>query len=236
MIRTSQAGIDLIKEFEGLKLKAYFCPAGIPTIGWGHTATVTAEDVRKGRTITKAEADDLLERDLRLDFEPGVRAACKIAPNQNQFDAFVSMAYNIGVPAFQRSTALRRHNEGNFQAAANAIELWNKATVDGKKVVLNGLVRRRAAEKSLYLKPMTDEPMPQDVAPERSLGESRTVQGGAVAGVATIGALLQDAASQVQALAFLGSDIARYGFLGLVCVGVGAMLYARLDDWTRGRR
>lgn len=234
-MKTSLRGIDLIKEYEGLKLTAYLCPTGVPTIGWGHTRSVTRADVNAQRRITEAEAERLLQEDL-MTFERGVLSACTIAPNQHQFDAFVSLAYNIGVGAFQRSTALRRHNEGDFDAAANAIEMWNKGTINGQRQVLRGLVRRRAAEKALYLMPVEPDVMPQAVGDEDTLLDSRTIKGGAVAGGATITALVADATEQVQALTFLSPETLQMALAALALVGIGAVLYARWDDWRRGRR
>lgn len=234
-MRTSQRGIDLIKEYEGLKLTAYLCPTGVPTIGWGHTRTVTRADVNAQRRITEAEAERLLQEDL-MTFERGVLSACTIAPNQHQFDAFVSLSYNIGVGAFQRSTALRRHNEGDFDSAANAIEMWNKGTINGQRQVLRGLVRRRAAEKALYLMPVEPDVMPQAVGAEDTLMDSRTIKGGAVAGGATITAIVADATEQVQALTFLSAETMQMALTALTLMGIGAVLYARWDDWRRGRR
>jgi len=99
--------------------------------------------------ITRAEAESLLRKDLSR-FEAAVARA---APNatDNQFAAFVSLAFNIGISAFVRSTALRRHLAGDHQGAAAGIKLWNKGTVRGKRVVLRGLVTRRAREAALYL-------------------------------------------------------------------------------------
>ena len=234
-MKTSQRGIDLIKEYEGLKLTAYLCPTGVPTIGWGHTRTVTRADVNAQRRITEAEAERLLQEDL-MTFERGVLSACTIAPNQHQFDAFVSLSYNIGVGAFQRSTALRRHNEGDFDSAANAIEMWNKGTINGQRQVLRGLVRRRAAEKALYLMPVEPDVMPQAVGAEDTLMDSRTIKGGAVAGGATITAIVADATEQVQALTFLSAETMQMALTALTLMGIGAVLYARWDDWRRGRR
>lgn len=183
-MKTSQRGLSLIKEFEGFKGKAYLCPAGVPTIGYGTTRGVTRDDVTRGRTITRAQAEKLLMADLQ-DFEDGVDAALVQPPTQHQFDACVSMAYNIGVAGFRGSSVARAHNRGDFQAAARAFALWNKATVNGKKQELPGLTRRRAAEAALYLEPMPHEkaePMPQAVEPERPMEQSQIVRGATVAG------------------------------------------------------
>ena len=234
-MKTSQRGIDIIKRWEGVKLVAYFCPANVPTIGVGHTRTVSRADVHAQRRITVEEAERLLSEDLAT-FERGVLRLCTLPPNQNQFDAFVSLAFNIGLGAFERSTALRRHNEGDFDAAAGAIEMWNRATVNGKRVVLRGLVARRADEKALYLTPVEPELMTQAVEDEPTLIDSRTIQGGVVAGGATVAALVADATEQVRMLTFLSPETLQTILGGLALIGIGAVLYARWDDWRRGRR
>lgn len=136
------AGLALIKQFEGCKLTAYLCPAKVWTIGYGSTGA----HVKPGMTITAREAEDLLRADLRR-FEQGVASELGDATD-NQFSACVSLAFNIGLAAFLRSTVLRKHQEGDRAAAAHAFKLWNKA--GGK--ILPGLVRRRDAEAALYRK------------------------------------------------------------------------------------
>ena len=234
-MKTSQRGIDLIKKWEGVKLTAYFCPAGVPTIGVGHTRTVTRADVAAQRRITVEEADRLLAQDLEH-FERGVTRLCTMPPNQNQFDAFVSLAFNIGLGAFEKSTALRRHNQGDFDAAAGAIAMWNKARVNGKLTEMRGLVARRADEKALYLTPVEPDLMTQAVADEPSILESRTIQGGAVAGGATVAAIVAETTEQVRTLTFLPPETLQMVLGGLALLGAGAALYARWDDWRRGRR
>lgn len=139
-MKTSQTGIKLIQEFEGLRLKAYQCSARVWTIGWGHTKTV-----RPGMEITRDEAEALLEEDL-VKFERGVYRLLTREPSQNQFDAMVSLAFNIGLGAFSRSSVLRHFNTNNDKAAEKSFHLWRK----GGGKVLPGLVRRRAAEAELY--------------------------------------------------------------------------------------
>lgn len=138
--RISAAGLDLIKRFEGLRLNAYRCPADVPTIGYGSTGP----HVRMGMTITEAEAEDLLTRDLAR-FEKGV-AELGGDMTQGQFDAMVSLAFNVGLEAFRKSTLLALHRAGDHGAAARQFARWNKA--DGR--VLTGLTRRRAAEAAIY--------------------------------------------------------------------------------------
>lgn len=142
-MNVSQKGIDLIKSFEGLKLEAYPDPAtgGAPwTVGYG-----TTSGVRKGMVITKAQAESMLADDVQ-NFSRGVESLIRVSTTQEQFDAMVSLAYNIGLGAFSKSTLLRKHNDKCYTCAANQFPLWNKAA--GK--VMNGLIRRRAAERELY--------------------------------------------------------------------------------------
>ena len=140
-MKINQKGLDIIKEFEGCVLKAYRCPAGVWTIGYGHTEGVTRDMV-----ISKDQAEDLLKYDLQV-FESGVDKLLGEAPTtENQFSAYVSLSYNIGLGAFAKSSTLREHIAGNYQLAENKILLWNKA--GGR--VLAGLIRRRKAEAKLY--------------------------------------------------------------------------------------
>lgn len=132
---------DIVKEFEGLRLEAYKCPAGVWTIGYGHTRGVIPGDV-----ITEAEAEALLAEDLE-DSEDAVRAFVNVELNQNQFDALVSFVYNLGSGNFNSSTLLRKLNNGDYLGAANEFNRWNKAG----GVVLSGLVRRRNAEANLFI-------------------------------------------------------------------------------------
>lgn len=140
-MKTSDAGITLVKSSEGLKLVAYKCPAGIWTNGYGHTGP----DVTPGMVITQAQADALLARDLER-FETGVARLVKVPLNQNQFDALVCFSFNLGLGALQGSTLLRLLNAGDYAGAAAQFPRWNKA--GGKE--LPGLTRRRAAEQSLF--------------------------------------------------------------------------------------
>ena len=141
--RINKAGLELIKAFEGVRLKAYLCPAKVWTIGFGSTGP----HVKPGMEITMEEAEALLRSDLSR-FERGVEKAVEgVETSDNEFAAFVSLAFNIGLRGFEKSTALRRHLAGNKRGAADAILLWNKA----RGVVLKGLIRRREAERELYL-------------------------------------------------------------------------------------
>ncbi len=139
-MQMSEYGLDLLRRFEGLKLCAYRCPAGIWTIGHGHTGP----DVRGELRIEKAEAEALLRADVAR-FEEGVRAIAGECA-QGQFDALVSFAFNLGLGALMSSTLLKKHRAGDHEGAAAEFGRWVFA--GGKK--LPGLVRRRAAEAALY--------------------------------------------------------------------------------------
>lgn len=142
-MKINPAGLALIKEFEGLRLRAYRDAVGIPTIGYGSTGA----HVHMGLTITEQEAEDLLKRDLAR-FEQGVTQAVGAIPTtSNQFSAMVCLAFNIGLGAFGRSSVLRFHRQSRPTLAAGAFLLWVKA--GGK--TLRGLIRRRNAERRLYL-------------------------------------------------------------------------------------
>ena len=140
-MKTSQEGIDLIKRFEGLRLTAYKCPAGIWTVGYGQTGP----NIKQGTTITLEQAEQLLVTSL-IQYENAVDKYAGKA-HQNQFDAMVSLCYNIGVGNFSKSSVARLHKAGQYTGAAAAFLLWNKA--GGK--ILAGLVNRRKAERNLYL-------------------------------------------------------------------------------------
>ncbi len=137
----SDAGIELIKSFEGCKLEAYRCPADVLTIGYGHTG-----DVDEGQIITEHQADVLLRSDLTT-FERCVNALVVVPVTQSQFDALVSFAFNLGCNALRKSTLLRMLNEGDDVGAGQQFERWNKS--NGR--ALAGLTRRRAAERDLFL-------------------------------------------------------------------------------------
>ena len=155
-MQISQNGINFIKQWEGCELRAYVDIAGVATIGYGHTATVTLRDVREGRVISQETAEEIVKGDLKR-FVDAVSLSTKTQINQNQFDAFVSLAFNIGVSAFLTSTTLRRFKAGDVEGAAKAMTWWNKVTQNGKLVVSRGLKRRRAAEKKLFLTPVIED-------------------------------------------------------------------------------
>ncbi|MFT4251121.1 MAG: glycoside hydrolase family protein [Caulobacter sp.] len=145
--QVSRAAVDLIKRFEGYRQKAAQLPDGRWTIGYGHTLTA-----RGGATVSEQDAEALLLYDL-ITVAHAVNENSYAPLNQNQFDALTCFAFNIGTENFVRSGVLRRINEGSLLQAACAMEMWRKADFEGERIVIDALVRRRAAEKTLFLTP-----------------------------------------------------------------------------------
>lgn len=146
----NQAGIDLIKRWEGFRAETYRCSAGVLTIGYGTTkAAGVGIDPQPGMRITEAQADEYLRMTVEK-FAASISPAITAPINENEFAAFVSLAYNIGPRAFRKSSALRYFNAGDKAEAADAILLFNKS----KGRVLQGLVNRRAEERALFLTPV----------------------------------------------------------------------------------
>lgn len=201
-MKTSNRGIELLIKFEGFRGEAYRDVVGVVTIGFGFTS-----GVKMGDKMTLAEARDRLKREI-VEYEQGVLAACTRKPNQNQFDALVCFAFNVGVAGFRKSSVLKAHNRGDYQSAARAFSLWSKA--GGK--TWPGLVRRRAAEAALYMEPTepeaVEEPeMPQAVEPERPMTSSTINRASVAAGTTATLAAAGEALQTVQGV--------RYGLQGL---------------------
>lgn len=195
MRHVNESTRELIKEFEGLRLKAYLCPAGVWTIGYGHTKGVT-----KGQIISKERAEELLTEDLAT-YEDGVEKLLERPATDGQFGAFVSLAFNLrdGVNQVRKSTALRRFNAGDIVGTAEALTWFNKAKDPkaGAMVILPGLTRRRMAEKELFLSDIEEDveakPIPQ--IPQKSnatggeqkpLYKSKTIWAGVVSFVSWV--------------------------------------------------
>ena len=161
----NQEGLELVKHFEGLRTQAYRCPAGVWTIGYGHT-----DGVKPGMNITEEEAEEKLRQDLAEAGEQ-VERLVRVPLTENQFSSLVSFVFNAGAGNLQISTLLRRLNAGDYDAVPSELAKWVKATdpKTGKKVTLSGLVKRRAAEGELWLRTGSDDPfvnspdMPQSV-------------------------------------------------------------------------
>lgn len=142
-MKTSERGMKLIREFEGVKLFSYLCPAGVWTIGYGHT-----KGVKEGDTCSEEQARAWLRDDLR-DAEAAVNQLVQVPLTQSQFDALASFTFNLGVGNLANSTLLRLLNASDYAKAAGQFPRWTK--VRGKELPVPGLVRRRAAEQALFL-------------------------------------------------------------------------------------
>lgn len=143
----SNNGIKLIKQFEGLSLKPYLDVVNIPTIGFGSTYYPDGKKVTlQDKEITEEKAFKILEYIANKDFGNNINKVVKVGLNQNQFDALVSFAYNIGNGNFNSSTLLRWLNQGNYKEASMQLLRWDKS----KGIVLNGLTKRRKSEKALF--------------------------------------------------------------------------------------
>jgi len=139
-MKASEKGLALIRGFEGLRLNAYKCLAGVVTIGYG-----TTKGVKMGDTVTKEEAEELLRLDVQR-FVDHIAALVTVPLNQNHIDALASFVYNVGPTAFAKSTLLKYLNAGLYKDAADQFLRWNKAANN----VVAGLTRRRVAEKTLF--------------------------------------------------------------------------------------
>ena len=142
----SNKGVDLICEFEGKRLVAYDDGVGVWTIGFGTIKYPNGVRVKKGDTCTLDQAKEYMRHDL-IEFEHTVNSSVKVPLNQNQFDALVSLSYNIGSSAFKSSTLVKKLNTGDYQGAADQFNVWVNA--GGKR--MQGIVNRRDREKLLFL-------------------------------------------------------------------------------------
>jgi lysozyme len=249
----SQAGLDLIKSFEGYldrlpdgSCRAYLCPAKVWTIGWGCT-----EGVSEGLTWTKDQAEKGLRTEL-IKHENHVKRLVTTDINQNEFDALTSFCYNVGAGALAKSTVLRCLNKGDRAGAARGFALWNK----GGGKVLPGLVIRRQREATLFLSPVaapTVPEMPQKVeqspGPVVSALKGRTVlsQLTALFGVAVLwaGSMAEQAVqvglAAVEQLTKMDgltklTPTTKYMTGALTVLAVILAIYARIDDAKGGKR
>ena len=221
-MKINRATVDLVKEFEGFSAKAYKCPAGIWTIGYGTTASAgVGITPKEGMTITRGDAESYLHGALQK-FADQIEDVITAPINENEFGAFVSLAYNIGPGAFRKSSALRLFNEGDKAKAASALLLWNKA--GGK--VLKGLTRRREAERKLFLTPVGGEFEGRTNVAQSTTMQASAVQvaSGAGAGIAAVGAL--DGTAQIVALVFAG----------IVVLAALWVMRERIKKWSEGVR
>ncbi|VEH67254.1 lysozyme [Rodentibacter pneumotropicus] len=157
----SLQGIQALKGHEALRLEAYDDGTGVWTIGYGHTGKVNGVPVGPGMTITEEQAEALLKERL-VEFENAVHSSVKVPLTQNQYDALVSLAYNIGARNFKTSTLVKKLNKGDIEGAAEQFGVWRKA--GGK--VMQGLINRRNKEREMFLGGQkVDAPMPENQFP-----------------------------------------------------------------------
>lgn len=223
----NQATIDLVKRFEGLRLKSYKDSVGVWTIGYGTTSRAgIGVSVGAGMEITEQEAEEYLRLAMQK-FADQIAPSFTVQPTENQFGAMLSLAYNIGPTAFNKSTCLRRFNAGDPEGAADALTWFNKA--GGK--VLNGLVRRRAAERELFLSDdFTPIETPKADA-ERSPAGSTTLQAAVAAG----GACVTAGGTAIGSL----DGTAQIVVVGALCVALlalGYMARRRIQRFIDGDR
>ena len=203
-------GLELIKQFEGFRATAYRDPVGVWTIGYGHTSMAGVPDVAAGLTVTEAEADEILARDVDQ-FARGVRALLRVKLSDGQFSALVSFAYNVGLGALKKSSVLTAVNARDFAAVPRRLQLWTKA--GGR--VLPGLVRRRAAEAALFASASV-------VAVESTVSKP-AVQSKTVWSAAFVMLL-----SLVQAWLSASVKLAMLGVLLLMALGLALIIFERL--------
>lgn len=226
-MKVNQATLDLIKRFEGLRLTAYKDSVGVWTIGYGTTSRAgIGVEVTPGMEINEADAEAFLKMALEK-FAAQIIPSFTRKPTENQFGAMLSLAYNIGPGAFKKSTCLKRFNAGDIEGAAEALTWFKKA--GGK--VLRGLVRRRAAERELFLSDDVTVIETPRADPERGMAGSSTLQaavaggGGAVTvGAGAIGSL--DGTAQLIVI----------GGIVVVCLAILWMARERIQKFIDGDR
>ena len=230
-MRMSADGLALVKEFEGLRLKAYKCPAAVWTIGYGHTSAAGAPLVSADMVISKENAEEILKRDM-VQYEDGVRGLVKVGLTQGQFDALVDFAYNAGVGALAKSTLLKKVNAEKFDEVPAEFMKWTKG--GGKE--LPGLVRRRRAEVKLWRGMDTEKPVCNDEArtdpdqpkASKSIMQSKEANGAVIAGGAGAIAVVQEVMPIVREGGdLLGSLSPTILILVVIVAAAGAVWYFR---------
>ena len=186
-MKMTDEGLALIKRFEGFRGSAYRCPAGLWTIGYGHTSRAGPPAVTPNLRMTEAQAHGVLTADVER-FARDVRLALRRDLNDQQFSALVSFAYNVGAGAFLASSVLKAVNAGDFDAVPRRLQLWIKG--DGR--VLPGLVKRRAAEAEMFMSGNVIQfplPVPTSIEGKPVRHSSTALSAIAAAAVSVIGGL-----------------------------------------------
>jgi lysozyme len=262
-MRISSKGLSLVKAFEGClkptgdgRFRPYRCPAGVLTIGWGHT-NAHGRQFDQYTKWTQEECDAVLREDL-AGFERAVQRLVRVPLKQNEFDALVSFAYNCGEGALAKSTLLRKLNKGDYRGATAEFAKWNR----GGGRVLKGLTRRRAAEAAMFRgdgrrsesitidQENQGDPVPQQVDPPAppmttsKIGNAQVITGGAAAG----GVLdqINDAAGRAAEAKNTASDLGLFDILShlvhrplfwvfvAICVAAAATWYWRRQHRQEG--
>lgn len=232
------AGIALLKDFEGFERKVPGEP-GVAMAYWDHLGKIWTgpygftRGVREGDRWTQAEADARLDDEVG-EYERAVRGGCRVQPTENQLAAMTCLAWNIGIAGFLRSTVLKAHNRGDFDAAARAFGLWNRA--GGQEV--RGLTRRRAAEAALYLRGVGTfglaSPMPQRVDPESGARNSPIVWGASISGGAGALTVLSDISRTLGDVRFALGEWFPWLLLALVVGGAAWAIVSRIRQRRGG--
>ena len=179
-MKLSANGFVELERSEGLKLVAYLCSAKVWTIGIGTTIYPNGVKVKKGDVITKEQAYEYASHDI-AQFEIAVNRLVQVPLNQNQFDALISFVFNVGAGSLAKSTLLERLNQGDYKGAEKAFAMWNKETVNGKKIKSKGLADRRKREAALFAKyansiiftaDASNEPIPHRTLPLPTLQQT----------------------------------------------------------------
>jgi lysozyme len=229
-MRTSEAGVTLIKAWESRHLTAYLCPAGDPTIGYGHT-----DGVKMGDRINAYQADQFLRDDLAI-AESAIESNVTAPITGTQHAALVSWAFNVGSGAVAKSTLVRLLNQDRYDEVPGQLLRWIKVTdpVTKRKTDSNGLRNRRKAEIALWLTDDTTAPMEapvpasRPVSPDRaSPAASRTLQAAGIGGFATVATAAEAAFS---------ADWRTVAVLALVAVALAVVMRERLKAWAAGWR
>jgi GH24 family phage-related lysozyme (muramidase) len=217
-MQITEEGLELIKEFEGFRSKAYRDAVGVWTIGYGHTSMAGAPQVTPDLIVSKTEATDILRRDVEM-FAEGVRESVHVPLTDQQFSALVSFAYNVGLGGFRSSSVLKAVNARDFEAVPRRLNLWVKA--GGR--MLPGLVRRRAAEGALFMSTVTAKPAgtvlrPAEAIKPKPVRKSRTIWSAIAAAVLAL----------LQGVFFAGRDLAAILFVLALLALAGVIIWERI--------
>lgn len=242
-MKISERGVEFIADFEGYHralpngdCTTYYCPAGVLTIGYGCT-----EGIRAGEVWTKKQALNRFRQELAK-HEAAVNRVVTVDMTQNQFDALVSFSYNLGTGALASSSIVKQLNAGKPEVAARFFAPYCNAQVNGRLQPLPGLIRRRAAETAMFLRPDTpsEEPdMPQAVMapPAGPTGSRKVTVANAGQGIATTGALSFAGISVAESLGYadqVAKFIKQYGVeMALMFCVIGGITFAAYKYFTR---